>query len=98
MSDELKRYIYSPDHKQYVINRSVNIISVVQIKTDYLLKNGFGFSISTDFTEYIIIPHPIQEFPPIWEFEGKRYKTKTPEDTLNFYNVLNWHLIEKKLK
>lgn len=92
---ELKRYVYSPSNKQYCFDRSVNLISVSQISEGI---HGAGFTIRTDFIDYVITPHPLHDNPPKWIFEEKEYEVKTPKDIIDFYNVLNWSLIENKLK
>lgn len=92
---ELKRYVYSPNHKQYFFDRIVNLISASPIKEGH---GGATFTIGTDFIDYVIAPHPLHDNLPKWIFEEKDYVIKTPKDVIDFYNVLNWSLIENKLK
>lgn len=92
---KLKRLVYSPSNKQYLFDTLVNLISVSPIKEGI---HGATFRICTDFIDYIITPHPLHDNPSKWIFEEKEYEVKTPKDVIDFYNVLNWSLIENKLK
>lgn len=95
---ELKRYVYSPDNKQYFFDRIVNLISVSLLTDNYKGLSGVTFILHTDFIDYVITPHPLHDNPPKWNFEEKEYEIKTPKDVIDFYNALNWSLIEEKLK
>ena len=92
---QLIRFAYSPSNKKYFFDTLVNLISVSPIKEG---QYGATFTIHTDFIDYVIAPHPLHDNPSKWSFEEKEYEVKTPKDVINFYNVLNWSLIETKLK
>ena len=92
---ELERHVYSPSNKRYFFDKTVNVISLSPINESF--KGCATFTIRTDFIDYGIAAHPLHDNPTKWFFEGKEYVIKTPKDVIDFYNVLNWSLIEKKL-
>lgn len=95
---KLTRLVYSPSNKKYFFDKTVNLISVSLITDNYKGSSGVTFILHTDFIDYVITPHPLHDNPPKWFFEEKEYEIKTPKDVIDFYNALNWSLIEKNLK